>query len=48
MFLKEVSWGHQSCVGFITITIKTAVTYVGRNSTVSTGHQGPAKESVSL
>ncbi len=25
-----------------------SVTYVGRNSTVSTGHQGPAKESVSL
>ncbi len=25
MFLKEVSWGHQSCVGFITITIKTAI-----------------------
>ncbi len=26
----------------------TSVTYVGRNSTVSTGHQGPAKESASL
>ncbi len=25
-----------------------SVTYVGRNSTVSTGHQGPAKQSVSL
>ncbi len=24
------------------------VTYVGRNSTISTGHQGPAKESASL
>ncbi len=29
------------------ITFMDSVTYVGRNSTVSTGHQGPAKESKS-
>ncbi len=30
------------------ILLVISVTYVGRNSTVSTGYQGPAKESVSL